>query len=207
MTDLELAKICQQGHVSVIGCNTKSYLVLVFSIEDTSLSLFSFTTALFESLLLMIICDVFSASIPTYLLFSQVGKPILDSPQTYASSKVTSLKPVLPASILKLAMYLSAVIPAIFLSACNWVHAILSLSGSQKVLSMAVRSSGRVLNTDLSASTAFRRGAAIWTPPHLHVYLTNAPAVQAAIAHHKVEFSSKSWCAYCRCAARACPRA
>src|SRR5882724_7661657 len=53
-----------------MGCNTKSYLVLVFSIEDTSLSLFSFTTALFESLLLMIICDVFSASIPTYFVMS-----------------------------------------------------------------------------------------------------------------------------------------
>jgi len=36
-------------------------------------------TALFESLLLMLICDVFSLLIPTFLHFSQVGKPILDS--------------------------------------------------------------------------------------------------------------------------------
>jgi len=36
-------------------------------------------TALFENLSLMIICDVFSLSISTYLLFSQISKPILDS--------------------------------------------------------------------------------------------------------------------------------
>ena len=40
-------------------------------------------TALFESLLLMIICDVFSVLIPTYLLFSQVGKHIIDKPVEY----------------------------------------------------------------------------------------------------------------------------
>jgi len=42
------------------------------------MSPFSFMTALSESLSLMIICDVFSLSIPTYLLFSQIGKQILD---------------------------------------------------------------------------------------------------------------------------------
>ena len=36
-------------------------------------------TALSESSSLTIICDVFSLPISTYLLFSQVGKPILDS--------------------------------------------------------------------------------------------------------------------------------
>src|SRR5882724_8165206 len=46
-------------------------------------------TALFESLSLTIICDLFSLLIPTYLHFIQVGKPILDShllqiPQIYA---------------------------------------------------------------------------------------------------------------------------
>ena len=36
-------------------------------------------TALFESFLLTIICDVFSVSILTYFLFCQVRKPVLDS--------------------------------------------------------------------------------------------------------------------------------
>jgi len=36
-------------------------------------------TALFESLSLMIIHDVLSLLILTYLLFSQIGKPILDT--------------------------------------------------------------------------------------------------------------------------------
>jgi len=36
-------------------------------------------TALFESLLLMIICDIFSASILAYSLFSWVRKPVLDT--------------------------------------------------------------------------------------------------------------------------------
>ena len=40
-------------------------------------------TALSESLFLMIIHDVFSAWILTYLLFSQVRKPILESVVTY----------------------------------------------------------------------------------------------------------------------------
>src|SRR5882724_5853995 len=36
-------------------------------------------TALFESLFLTITLDVFSLSIPTFLHFSRVGKPVLDS--------------------------------------------------------------------------------------------------------------------------------
>jgi len=36
-------------------------------------------TALFESLSLTIICNIFSLLISTYLLFSQIRKPILDS--------------------------------------------------------------------------------------------------------------------------------
>jgi len=36
-------------------------------------------TALFESLLLMIICDVFSISILIYLHCSRVGKPVLNT--------------------------------------------------------------------------------------------------------------------------------
>src|SRR5882724_13234784 len=43
------------------------------------MSLFSSTTALSESLLLMLICDIFSLLIPTYLHFFQVRKPILDT--------------------------------------------------------------------------------------------------------------------------------
>jgi len=35
-------------------------------------------TALLESLSLTIILDIISLSIPTFLLFSQVGKPILE---------------------------------------------------------------------------------------------------------------------------------
>ena len=37
-------------------------------------------TALFESLSLTIIRDVFSLSNPTYWHFNQVGKPVLDNP-------------------------------------------------------------------------------------------------------------------------------
>ena len=65
----------------------KSYLVLLFSVEDFHLSLFSFMTVPFESLLLMLIHDVFSLSIPTYLHFSWVGKPILD--KSHLPSKLT----------------------------------------------------------------------------------------------------------------------
>src|SRR5882724_3132813 len=36
-------------------------------------------TALSESFSLMIICDIFSLPISTFLLFSQIGKPILDT--------------------------------------------------------------------------------------------------------------------------------
>ena len=43
-------------------------------------------TALFESLLPMLICDIFSLSIPTFLHFSQVGKPIIDKHPNYHPS-------------------------------------------------------------------------------------------------------------------------
>ena len=52
--------------------------------------LWDITTALFESVLLTIICDVFSASILTYLLFSQVGKPILDTEPNHLLSTVSA---------------------------------------------------------------------------------------------------------------------
>jgi len=52
--------------------------VLVFSVEDTYPSPFSLMTALFESLPPMVICDVYSVLILTYLHFSQVRKPVLD---------------------------------------------------------------------------------------------------------------------------------
>ena len=40
-------------------------------------------TALSESFSLMIICDAFSLPISTFLLFSRVGKPILDNAAQY----------------------------------------------------------------------------------------------------------------------------
>jgi len=48
-------------------------------------------TALFKSLSLTIIHDVFSLSIPTYLHFSQVRKPILDSVLCHHSPRRISL--------------------------------------------------------------------------------------------------------------------
>src|SRR5882724_1508993 len=63
------------------------------------LSPFSFTTALSESFPLTIIRDVFSLPISTFLLFSQVRKPILDNqlllldcPQTFQQLKADALK-------------------------------------------------------------------------------------------------------------------
>src|SRR5882724_9345254 len=60
---------------------TKFLLVFIFSLEETHPSLFSFMTALSESLYLMSIHNIFSWPISTFLLFSQIGKPI---PDTYA---------------------------------------------------------------------------------------------------------------------------
>jgi len=51
-------------------------------------------TALSESLSLMIICDIFSLSILTYLLFSWIGKPIIDSGmESGVGREVTIMKP------------------------------------------------------------------------------------------------------------------
>src|SRR5882724_11632130 len=75
---------------------TKFLLVLFFSLEDTLLpSPFSFTTALSESFPWTIIRDVFSLPILTYLLFSQVRKPILDSTHIQYSHSVQDLGQVL----------------------------------------------------------------------------------------------------------------
>src|SRR5882724_5745537 len=49
-------------------------------------------TALFESFSLMFIHDVFSLLISTYLLFSQIGKPVLDNwPVTFLNTMVKVL--------------------------------------------------------------------------------------------------------------------
>jgi len=49
------------------------------TVEDTVPSLSSFTTALLESFALMVTLDIISLLILTFLHFSQVRKPILDS--------------------------------------------------------------------------------------------------------------------------------
>src|SRR5882672_8119058 len=65
-----------------------------------------------------------------------------------ASSKVASLKPVLPASISNLALYSSAVIPVVIFRVCSWARDVLSLSGSPKVLIMPASNSARVVNVE-----------------------------------------------------------
>src|SRR5882672_9391828 len=65
-----------------------------------------------------------------------------------ASSKATSLKPVLPESISNLAVYLSAVMPIVIFRACSWARDVLSLSGSPKVLVMPASNSARVVNKE-----------------------------------------------------------
>src|SRR5882724_8185216 len=58
----------------------KFHLVLVFSVEARPIqALFSFTAALSESFLPMLTHEIFSLLSPTYLHFSQVRKPVLDS--------------------------------------------------------------------------------------------------------------------------------
>src|SRR5882672_2321269 len=66
-----------------------------------------------------------------------------------ASSKATSLKLVLPTSLLNLAMYSSAVMPIVIFRGCSWAPAVLSQSGSPKVLSVPANSSARVENVEV----------------------------------------------------------
>src|SRR5882724_7194503 len=70
-------------------------------------------------------------------------------PRMNASSRAASLKLVLSANILNLAMYLSAVMPIVIFRACSWAQAILSRSGSPKVLSMLDSNSARVANMEV----------------------------------------------------------
>ena len=65
-----------------------------------------------------------------------------------ASSSATSLKLVILMSISNLAVYWSAIMPVIIFKACSWAHAILSQSGSPKVLSILASSSVRVENME-----------------------------------------------------------
>src|SRR5882724_8172247 len=58
---------------------TKFLLVFIFSLEETPAHLLSFMTALSESFCLMSIHNALSWPISTLLLFSQIGKSVLDS--------------------------------------------------------------------------------------------------------------------------------
>ena len=71
----------------------KFLLLFIFSLEeDNCLSLLSFMTALAESSPSMSIHNVFSWPISTFLHFSQIGKPVLDSHQKLrATSSVISI--------------------------------------------------------------------------------------------------------------------
>src|SRR5882724_8579969 len=65
------------------------------------------------------------------------------------SSRAALLKLVLFANISNLAVYSSAVIPAVIFRACSWAQAILSQLGSPKVLSMLDSNSVRVANMEV----------------------------------------------------------
>ena len=80
--------------------NVLSWLIstlLLFSwigkpvLDNPHLSLFSFTTDLFEILLPTVICDIYSVLTLTYLLFSCIRKPILDSIIKLLLSSITLL--------------------------------------------------------------------------------------------------------------------
>src|SRR5882672_4293346 len=64
------------------------------------------------------------------------------------SSKAASLKLVLPASISNLAMYSSAIMPVVIFRVCSWARAVLSLSGSPKVLVMPASNLAMVVNVE-----------------------------------------------------------
>src|SRR5882724_9725775 len=70
-------------------------------------------------------------------------------PRMNASSRAASLKLVLSANILNLAVYSSAIMPVVIVRACSWAQAILSWSGSPKVLSMLDSNSARVANVEV----------------------------------------------------------
>jgi len=72
-TNTSLVTVCILP-LNLVVTLAKLLLVLVFSVEDTSAEPILFHDSLFESLLLMIICDVFSISILIYLHCSRVGK-------------------------------------------------------------------------------------------------------------------------------------
>src|SRR5882724_6561897 len=70
-------------------------------------------------------------------------------PRMNASSRAASLKLVLSANILNLAVYSSAIMPVVIFRACSWAQAILSRSGSPKVLSMLDSNLARVANVEV----------------------------------------------------------
>jgi len=72
----------------------------------------------------------------------------------HVSLRAASLKPVLVASISKLAIYSSAIIPGVILSQCSCVQAVLSWSGLPKVLLINAKSSTRVLKEDMLSKIA-----------------------------------------------------
>src|SRR5882724_3723552 len=59
------------------------------------------------------------------------------------------LKPVLSANISNLAVYSSAIMPIVIFRVCSWAQAVLSQSGSPKVLSMLGSNSARVANVEV----------------------------------------------------------
>src|SRR5882724_8756849 len=66
-----------------------------------------------------------------------------------ASSRAASLKPVLSANISNMAMYSSAIMPVVIFRACSWAQALLSQSGSPKVLSMLDSNVAKVANVEV----------------------------------------------------------
>jgi len=84
----------------------------------------------------------------------------------YMSSRAASLKPVRVVSILELAVYSSAIIPGVILSACNCVQAVLSQSGLLKVLLIDAKNSARVAKEDVLSKIALILLAThIWAIP------------------------------------------
>src|SRR5882724_6790628 len=84
----------------------------------------------------------------------------------YVSSRAAALKLVQAASISKLAVYSSAIIPGVILGVCSCVQVVLSWSGSLKVLSINAKSSARVPKEDmLSKMVLFSLAAHTWAIP------------------------------------------
>src|SRR5882724_2484182 len=71
------------------------------------------------------------------------------------SSRAASLKPVLSANISNLAVYSSAIMPVVIFRECSWARAVLSWSGSLKVLSMLDSNSAKVAKVEVYDKITF----------------------------------------------------